>query len=396
MDMQTVETVYNHDETGQGMETSPARSSTSNGNQRHPDGRDQSAGSLVDFIASVSGEEHLKVEEDLGDGFVRLRTAEAQRRQAKHDIRGVEDIVIEMLRNARDAHATRIFLATTRDEEKSTRYLTFIDDGSGIPKHMHRLIFEPRVTSKLDSMIIDHWGVHGRGMALYSIRENTRNARVVSSDIGKGSSLFVDVDLGNLPEKRDQSTWPEIARGEEGELKVVRGPHNMIRNTLEFALEQRDIDVYFGSPTEIANVLYHIGLNEVTDAELLFNDSVEDLPVCHRLAAAEDAESLVEISTSIGLPISSRTAHRIIAGNLPMTRTVLARVRPRKADPQVDIMKDNRGLKIAKGDLDEFSISVENIFAELASKYYLSLKEMPKVTVTRDSIHIRLDIEKDE
>jgi hypothetical protein len=42
---------------------------------------------LLDFVETVSGEAHLKVEEDLGEGFVRLRISEAERRQAKHDIR---------------------------------------------------------------------------------------------------------------------------------------------------------------------------------------------------------------------------------------------------------------------------------------------------------------------
>ena len=60
---------------------------------------------LISFIATMSGEGSLRVEENLGDGFVRLRVAEAERRQAKHDIRHVEDIVVEMLRTARDAGA---------------------------------------------------------------------------------------------------------------------------------------------------------------------------------------------------------------------------------------------------------------------------------------------------
>ena len=64
-----------------------------------------SASSLVDFVASMGGERSLRVEENYGDGFVRLRVAEAERRQAKHDIRCIEDVVIEMLRNSRDAGA---------------------------------------------------------------------------------------------------------------------------------------------------------------------------------------------------------------------------------------------------------------------------------------------------
>ena len=49
---------------------------------------------LEAFIENVCGDSHLRVEADLGDGFVRLRSAEAERRQAAHDIRSTEDIVI--------------------------------------------------------------------------------------------------------------------------------------------------------------------------------------------------------------------------------------------------------------------------------------------------------------
>ena len=70
---------------------------------------------LLGFIESVAGDSHVRVEENLGDGYVRLRSSEAERRQAKHDIRFVEDIVIELLRNARDAHARSVFVATARE-----------------------------------------------------------------------------------------------------------------------------------------------------------------------------------------------------------------------------------------------------------------------------------------
>ena len=86
----------------------------------------------MNFVSAVSGDAFLKVEENLGDGFVRLKVSEAERRQAKHDIRSAEDIVVELLRNARDAHAQRIFLATAR--EGDLRTLTVIDDGVGVPE----------------------------------------------------------------------------------------------------------------------------------------------------------------------------------------------------------------------------------------------------------------------
>ena len=134
------------------------------------------ANTLIDFVSSVSGDAYLKVEESLGDGFVRLRISEAERRQAKHDIRSFEDVVVELLRNSRDAHARRIFIAS------STRGRHAHADGDRrrcrrAGRTCTTRIFEPRVTSKLETMVMDRWGVHGRGMALFSVRENVLSAR---------------------------------------------------------------------------------------------------------------------------------------------------------------------------------------------------------------------------
>ena len=89
----------------------------------------------MEFVSSFGGGDGLRVEETLGNGYVRLRISEAERRQAKHDIRCVEDAVIELLRNARDAGARNIFVASGRDGDVRSVYV--IDDGSGIPASMH-------------------------------------------------------------------------------------------------------------------------------------------------------------------------------------------------------------------------------------------------------------------
>ncbi|MEF2594523.1 MAG: ATP-binding protein, partial [Eggerthellaceae bacterium] len=52
-------------------------------------------GTLKDFIETASSVSPFRVEDDFGNGFVRLRSEEAERRQAAHDIRSTEDIVIE-------------------------------------------------------------------------------------------------------------------------------------------------------------------------------------------------------------------------------------------------------------------------------------------------------------
>ena len=95
---------------------------------------------LIEFVQQTTGESHFRVEQDYGNGFVRLESSEAERRQAKQDIRCVEDAVIEMLRNSRDAGAHLIFLATSK--AGNLRTLTMIDDGSGIPADLHKLVWQ--------------------------------------------------------------------------------------------------------------------------------------------------------------------------------------------------------------------------------------------------------------
>ena len=108
-------------------------------------------GDLADFVSDVIGSSAVRVEENLGDGFVRLVVDEAERRQARHDIRCVEDVVIEMLRNARDAGATQVYVATGRTGTQ--RRVVMLDDGCGVPAALQEQIFEARVTSKLLSLI---------------------------------------------------------------------------------------------------------------------------------------------------------------------------------------------------------------------------------------------------
>lgn len=354
---------------------------------------------LISFIASMSGEGNLRVEENLGEGFVRLRVAEAERRQAKHDIQHVEDIVIEMLRNARDAGAANIYLAMAKEE--GVRTLLFFDDGCGVPADMHERIFDARVTSKLESMKMDRWGVHGRGMALYSIKENARDARVLASAPGLGSAMRVVVDLDALPERADQSTWPQAAKGEDGVHECVRGPHNIIRSTCEFALEERrSCNVYIGSPTEIAATMFAQARSRLDASRLLFIDSADELAVVDRLGYAGDASEFIVVAHQLGIDISERSAHRILSGSIKPVRSVAARLlRLREAPVQpraVDLTRDRRGLHINRDDLQSFSRAMERDFNELASRYYLSLAGDPKIRVSGDKVTVTFHIDKEE
>lgn len=352
---------------------------------------------LLGFVSAVSGDAFLKVEESLGDGFVRLKVSEAERRQAKHDIRSVEDIVVELLRNARDAHASRIFVASTREGE--VRTMTFIDDGVGIPGSMHEKVFEPRVTSKLETMVMDQWGVHGRGMALFSIRSNATEARVAASEMHKGTALTILIDSSQLTERVDQSTWPAVEREPAGVFKVCRGPHNIIRRVVEFAVEHPGIDVYLGSPAEVVATMHAQARQHVDASDLLFCDDVSELPVWQRPGFVSDADDLTEIARELALPISERTAHRILAGELTVLSTALEHVTGALSagtELTPDIYRDRRGLKIHHTDLAQFRSELEAAFDSIAERYYLHLKCEPKIVVGKDDIRVRFEVEKED
>lgn len=353
---------------------------------------------LLSFVSSVSGDTFLKVEENLGDGYVRLKISEAERRQAKHDIRSTEDIIVELLRNSRDAHAGRIFVATGREGDRRT--LTVVDDGIGVPRHMIDRVFEPRVTSKLDTMVVDQWGVHGRGMALFSIRSNTVEARVASSDLHKGASIAVTTDAAQLAERSDQSTWPVVERDDEGAWKVARGPHNIVRRVVEFAVEHPGIKLYIGTPTEIVTTMYAVARQQLDASELLFCDDLEKLPVWLRCAAAADAGELVDVAESLGVPVSERTAHRVLGEELAACPSVLDVVTRTGRAPSVaagpDIYRDRRGLKIHHSDMAAFRADLEKAFDTIAERYYLHLKCEPRISVGKDDIRVRFEVEKED
>ena len=359
---------------------------------------------LEAFIENVCGDSHLRVEADLGDGFVRLKSAEAERRQAAHDIRSTEDIVIEMLRNARDAHASSIFLAVTREGQR--RRLVMLDDGDGVPPAMHERVFEPRVTSKLDTVHMDKWGVHGRGMALYSIAVNAETARIAASDAGKGASFVVETNLDRLGEKADQSSFPAFERSEEGSVSV-RGPRNILRTACEFAIECRhDCTLYLGSATDVAATLYAFGLSSLTSAVRVFCTDASELAVCKRLSVAGDPAWFAEMAAELGLQISERSARRIMDGEISPLAPLLSRVRidegapdrhgaPSKPDAPADPVRvDGRGLKLSSDDIAAFSERVGAAFADIARDYYLEPSVRPEVKVGKDAIRIVIPVEK--
>lgn len=358
--------------------------------------------SLADFIAKTAQSGTLRVEESYGGGFVRLRVDEAERRQAKHDIRSVEDAVIELLRNARDAGARMILLAVSKSE--AGRRLVVVDDGSGVPHDMQERIFDARVTSKLDSMHMDAWGVHGRGMALFSIRENAEEARIIASGPGLGTSIAVRFDTAKIPEKADQSTWPELEKAEDGTAGIARGPHNICRTCCEFALEGHGAcEVYLGSSAEtIAAARRHVRIPKDV-RESLFRTSLEELPLLYRLRLAADASELAEVAASLGLDISERTAQRIISGEIGPAqgawewcsgkKVQAPRTSARRAP---DLSRDSRGLRLSEEDAERFRGMLARDFGYLEQRYYLELAGPPEVRISSGKIQVSFNFAEED
>ena len=359
--------------------------------------------SLEQFVASVCGESHLRVETDLGDGFVRLRSSEAERRQAAQDIRCSEDIVIEMLRNARDANARNIFVATGK--EGTLRRLVMIDDGDGVPEHLQTAIFEPRVTSKLDTMHMDKWGVHGRGMALYSISVNAKSARLVASGKRLGSSFVIESDTSKLGEKTDQSTFPIFERKDEGNV-VVRGPKNIIRTACEFAIESRNrCNVFMGSATEIAAVLLAYGRAVGTIAvsgSSAHDPSERKIPVCRRLACAHDPASFRREAEMLGLVMSERSARRVLDGTIAPIDALIEQIvsknpgmkaaSPSEPKPRKVTRKHPKAIQLSDEDRSRFASDIVKAYGRLADSYYLNADVDADVKVTKDVIHITIPV----
>lgn len=355
--------------------------------------------SFEQFIEEVSGENHLRVQDELGDGFVRLRAAEAQRRQAQQDIRSFEDIVIEMLRNARDAHATLIFIATWKDAHN--RYMTILDNGDGIPAYLHETVFEAFVTSKLDTFNHDRWGVHGRGMALYSIAQNSKQACILESLPGEGSVFHVKAALDHPGEKKDQSTFPTLIKTESGGQQL-RGPHNIVRTVLEFALDQKDsIAVYLGTPTEIAATLLAFSEKLSTLSDQIFTDA-NHKSFLQRLSSTDEPAAFAQTCSELGLPLSDRSARRIIAGEIKPLRPHITLLDAHHTSHQATshasksnkayVRDRKRRYAFDKHDLALFESSIQKAYADFADLYYLDPSVKPTISLRSGNILISIPL----
>ncbi|MBN1289873.1 MAG: ATP-binding protein [Actinobacteria bacterium] len=359
---------------------------------------------LNDFISSLTSNTLQKVEEKLGYGFVKLKVAEAERRQAYHDIRSVEDVIRELVRNSRDAGANNVLVGFQKEKGRFRR-ITVLDDGCGVPEEMQSLIFEPRVTSRCESYEEDRFGVHGRGMALFSIRSRVEEIKLVTSVPGSGTSIDVKIDTSKLPEKSDQASMPQLCR--EGDTcEIGSGTHNVNRLLLEVSIDFRDKNFYVGSFAEIASTLY--SMREESPGG-------SSTGVWTDLYCISDAKSLSEFCTEeLGLAVSERNAYRVLNGEIPPLESVLdkalsvARIvndqdlktRTRRLEIDKDDIdsgiEKNRLRMLKSGELEEIGEGVKAAAGRVIEKYYLRVNGSPKIRKGRGKIVISLYVSEED
>lgn len=349
------------------------------------------AGEIIDFVAGITGTARLRIEENLPHGFVRLKVAEAERRQAQHDIRSVEDIVTELARNSRDAGARHVMVSFHKEKGRYRR-LAVIDDGRGVPPDMHQIIFEPRVTSKRDDFTEDRYGVHGRGMALFSIRSRVPDARVVSSKQGTGCVIALNADTEAVPERADQATLPRLERGEDGTVAIGVGPRNVARTLVELSCDDSGTAYFLGSPAEVLATMRALG------------STPEGAAYWAAVSQADEAPALAALASSTyGLPVSERNAYRVLRGEIvplpPIGELALVNGKPAAretvaARPAAQTAKPFK--KLAKQDLDEIAESTREAAERVLSRYYLTTAGPPKVRRGRGKITVSMYVTDEE
>ncbi len=268
----------------------------------------------------------------------------------------------------------------SRREKGRWRRLTVLDEGSGIPRPVQARIFESRVTSKVDEVLTDSHGIHGRGMALFSIRRAVESIELVRSGEGRGTIFKVLVDLHRLPERKDQSTWPTISL-EDGAM-VATGPHNVLRSLVELTFDESAPSIYLGSNAEVLATLF------AHSRELARRGrdgrSTRDVPSGRTCTpSARERSWPITPPSPLGLEVSERNAFRILEEDigplLPLNELSLRRSGIEQ--PSVPGGEDGERVapretyrttrRFSRSDLDDLAAEVLEAAGKMGDKYFL-------------------------
>jgi len=272
---------------------------------------------------------------DLGSGFARLMGPEGARRTPSR-LHYVEDALLELLRNSRDAGARNVFVASTL-QQRRYRTLTVLDDGSGIPETYKALIFEPGVTTRhLSPVLYDpSEGPHGSGLSLYHIKNTALSAEIPSSS--SPTAIKVTFDTHTLPERSLQS--------------ASRPSQTNLLATLQ-TFAANDLNLFYAPPARIL-------------ATLLENHIIQWPATTSELRGRAQA---------LGLEISLRTAQRVWRGEIAPVGRITGGSREARARKEWgdDDLGDGPVLELG----EEEKRGIADILRRTARAGYLELGEL--------------------
>lgn len=268
---------------------------------------------------------------DLGGGFARLTGVEGARR-APSRIRTVEDALRELVRNAVDAGAQNIYVATSLHARRY-REMILLDDGRGIPEPYRDRIFEPGVTTRHLSPSRTAGDTHGAGLSLYHLRESALSTEALSTQDPTSIRAVFDTDA--LPERDLQST--------------SRASHSNLLATLRTFVEQPPSpEIYHGSPASILALLLR-----------------------KRIIPANSAAELERwCEGRMGVSLSRRTLQRVLKGQVALASRVEVEADGPGIDAERgrDLVVETAGaggrLQLEQRDLDEIRAVLERAARE--------------------------------
>jgi len=279
---------------------------------------------------------------DLGAGFARLTGLEGTRRTPSR-ITYVEDALLELARNARDAGATRIFVASTL---KARRYrtLTVIDDGHGIPQTHKDLILEPGVTTRHLNPTTEDDIPHGAGLSLYQIKARSLNLAVLSTS--NPTSIQATFDTHALPERALQSTTRPSNSNLRATLHLFTTRTNSNRHSPNI------LSTYYGAPARILATLLH---NRIIQTE-------------------PDGARMWEVAHSLGLVMSVRSVHRVLSGGVRAVEAVSGGRGAHGVDRRKIEREDDAGPVLELGEEEREGIA--DILRRAARAGYLEVEDL--------------------
>ena len=149
----------------------------------------------------------------------------------------------------------------------------------------------------------------------------------------------------------------------------------------------------------MAATLYQLGLASLSPAVRAFGGDGAGIPLVKRLALAAGPDDLADRCEALGLPLSERSARRILDGTIvaldPLTERLAAESFPRQTHRPSERRRNSknaRSLRLAPEDIDALKRGIGRLMEPVAEAYYLEAVGEAEVIVGQEAIRITVPI----